>query len=743
MSATAAGSADSRIARLARWAMARRLRIAAAWTALLVITMLASNAAGTHFKNDLELAGTDSQRASTLLRESFPAKAGDVDEVVLHTSGGSVDSPSVRARVAPMLQALSALPHVTGVASPFLPGRSAQIAGDGRTAFAVVSFDGQATELPVGDVERVIATAQRARTPSLAVELGGQGIEQAQRPSLGAATAIGLLAAIVILLITFGSALAMSLPIVTALLGLGTALAAAGLASHVVETPDFATQLAALIGLGVGIDYALFVVTRFRTAYREHEELEAAVASAMDTAGRAVLFAGATVIIALLGLFSLGVSLLYGVAVAASLSVLLTMLAALTALPALLSRFGERIGAAGSRGDAAGSRGSSGRGRAPLWPRWTAAVQRRPRLALGAGLAVMLVLAAPATALRLGFSDAGNDPAGKTTRRAYDLLAAGFGSGFNAPLKVVVAGAGASRPQTASRVSATLRETPDVAGISQPERSADGRTLVLTAYPASAPQALATTRLVDRLRAERLPPLARQEGVRILVGGQQATSVDFTNVLSGKLALFIGVVVGLSALLLLAMFRSVAIPIQAAAMNLLSVAASLGVVVAVFQWGWLGSLLGVRSAPIEPFIPVVMFAIVFGLSMDYEVFLVSRIHEAWSRSRDATGAIHEGFGSTGRVITAAATIMLVVFLSFVTGEQRVVKVFGLSLASAVFLDAFVVRSLLLPAVLELLGERAWALPRALERLLPRLAIAASAARPDGPLPRPEPAPDAA
>jgi RND superfamily putative drug exporter len=369
------------------------------------------------------------------------------------------------------------------------------------------------------------------------------------------------------------------------------------------------------------------------------------------------------------------------------------MLAALTVLPALLARFGPRLAA-------------RGRERAGAWPRWTAFVQRHPWPALIGGLAVMLVLAIPVGSLRLGATDAGNDPAGTTTRQAYDALARSFGPGFNAPLQVVVQGGGAPR------VASALRATPGIVHVDLARRH--GTTTLLTAIPRTAPQDAATTALVDRLRAT----LGPATHARVLIGGETASAIDFTHVLAAKLPLFIAVVVLLSALLLLAVFRSVAIPLQAVAMNLLSFAGALGVAVAVFQWGWLGATPG----PIDAYIPVVMFAIVFGLSMDYEVFLVSRVHESWTRRHDAHAAVFEGFASTGRVITAAATIMLVVFGSFITGDLRALQLFGLALAAAVALDAFVVRSLLLPATLHLLGERAWWLPRRLERRLPRIAL---------------------
>ncbi len=707
------------VARAARWAMGHRRAVVLGWLVLLVAALGLSGAVGTQFANNFSLPGTESQRAIDLLKRDFPSQAGDADQIVVAAREGRIADTAVRARVTPMLAAVAKLPHVTGVVSPYSAQGARAISPDGKVAFATVTFDERANVLPPAATERVIATARRAGSPQLQVALGGQAIEQVQKPSLGAATAIGLLAAMIVLFITFGSLIGMGLPIITALLGLGTGIGLAGLASNVIDMPDFATELAAMIGLGVGIDYALFIVTRFREDLLTSGDVEGSIVSAMDTAGRAVLFAGMTVIIALLGQFALGVEFLYGLAIASSLAVLMTMLAALTVLPALLSRFGERI-ARPRRSRRSGPRAAGAR--PGFWVRWSGLIERHPWQGAIAGLAIMLTLCAPALALRLGNSDAGNNPAGQTTRQAYDLLAKGFGAGFNGPLEVVVRLPHARDAAALASIASTLRATGDVASVSAAKLSPGGLTAVFNVYPRSAPQALATTELVRSLRGHVLVPLAASTSTTLLVGGSNATSIDFTHVLSSKLPLFVAIVVLLSALLLFVVFRSLVIPLQAAVMNLLSIGASLGVVVAIFQWGWLGSIFNVKGAPIEAFIPVMLFAIVFGLSMDYEVFLVSRMHEEWRRTRDATQAVSHGLASTGRVITAAATIMICVFLSFVVGGERILELFGLSLASAVFLDAFIVRSLLLPSVMHLLGRRTWMLPGWLDHRLPHIAI---------------------
>ncbi len=706
------------VARVAAWTTRHRGRVLLTWIVVLVAAVGLFKGAGSDFSNSLTLPGTQSQAAVNALQRGFAKQAGDQDQIVFATAAGSITAPQSRARISRALARVATLPHVVSVVSPYSAHGAHQVAANRTVAFATVTFDAQARSLPVAAINRVIATAQSVRTSSLQVALGGQAIEHAEKPSLGSATAIGLLAAMVILLITFGSFIAMGLPILTTLLGLGVGISLAGIISHIVQIPDFATQLAAMIGLGVGIDYALFIVTRFRENRQHGVTVDDAVIAAMDTAGRAVLFAGATVILALLGQLLLGVGLLDGLALASALAVLATMLAALTILPALLSRFGERVG---RRSPRLSRKRTADTPAAGAWLRWSHAIARHPWRGVIAGLAVMLTLAVPALSLRPGTSDAGNDAANLTTRHAYDLVARGFGAGANGPLSIVVRLRDA-RDAALTTVTDALRSSGDIASVSPARIGPTGATAVFDAYPRSSPQSAATTDLVNHLRDDVLPRVQRSTGTTILVGGASASAIDFGHVLSSKLPLFIAVVLILSAILLGIVFRSLIIPVQAAAMNLLSIGASLGVIVAVFQWGWLGSALGVTPGPIEAFIPEILFAIVFGLSMDYEVFIISRIHEEWLRRRDASAAIHHGMSTTGRLITAAATIMICVFASFALGDNRDVKLFGVSLAAAVFLDAFVVRSLLLPSVLQLLGPRTWWMPSWLRRRTPHLSI---------------------
>ena len=522
------------------------------------------------------------------------------------------------------------------------------------------------------------------------------------------------------LLLTFGSLVAMGLPILTALFALGVGLSLITLGTHVFDTADFAPQLALMIGLGVGIDYALFILSRFRNGLDEGLEKRAAAIAAVDTAGRAVLFAGVTVIIALMGMFLLGLSFLYGVAMAAALAVLMTMIAALTLLPALLAIAGHwvdrlRIPGLGKR--------TPSTAEDTRWYRWSRQIQRRPLLAALLSGGLLIVLCIPTLSLRLGSNDAGTDPAGTTTRNAYDLLAEGFGAGFNGPFSIVASLPSKGDDTALTELSKSLKTEPGVAETTAVILNPAGNTGVFQLYPTTSPQSEKTTELLDHIRGDLIPPLEQRTGAQVHVGGITAIFEDFGNAIAEKLPLFIGVVVLLSALLLMAVFRSILVPLKAVLMNLLSIGAAFGLIVAVFQWGWGASLIGLDgTGPIISFFPIFLFAIIFGLSMDYEVFLMSRMHEEWENSHDATRSVTRGLALTGRVITAAAAIMCTVFLSFMIGEDRIIKLFGLGLASAVLIDAVIIRSVLVPAIMQLFGERAWWLPAWLDRLLPRLHV---------------------
>jgi RND superfamily putative drug exporter len=727
---------------LARWCIAHRRLVVVAWIAVALVTTVVAGAAGRRWATNFTLPGTESQHAFNLLNREFRAQSGDVDTIVFHVSHGTVDSPAVRAAITPLLEHIGTMPHVAGIISPYGARGAVQVSRDRMTAFATVNYDRRANLLPNGTGRPVLDAVNAVHVGGLRVAAGGQVIEQAEGFSVGPATAVGAIAALVILLITFGSLTAAGMPLLTAGLGLVTGVGLIGLLTHVTSMSNISPQLALMIGLGVGIDYALFIVTRFRENYRALGDVERSVVGAMDTSGRAILLAGTTVVIALLGMFVTGVAFMYGLAIASALAVLLTMLASLTLLPALLSRFGARLVRAPRRQRrsprrrrqaapalAGGADAGPAAARDSLWRRWSDVVMARPwPFALGS-LAVLVALLLPVVALRLDTSDAGNDPANTSSRHAFDMLAHGFGAGFNGPLKLVAEVRGSDQARALAAIRVAALTTDDVRAVTQPRLSPSGRIAVIDVYPGSAPQAQATTDLVNTFRHQVLPPLERRTGISILVGGFTAGSIDFSNVLSSKLPLFVGIVVLLSALLLFVIFRSLVIPVQAAAMNLLSIGCAMGATVLVFQWGWLSGALGVQKGPIEPWIPVLIFAVVFGLSMDYEVFLVSRVREHWVHGRDASAAVADGITSTGRVITAAAAIMICVFLSFMLGNQRTIKEFGFSLAFAVFLDALLVRCVLLPATLKLFGTTTWRLPGRLDARLPHFNIEGSGVRP--------------
>jgi RND superfamily putative drug exporter len=707
---------------LARWCFRHKFVVLAIWVVALVALGGLSATAGSGYTDSFSLPGTESTTALNLLKDNFNTESTDTNQVVF--AAGDVTDPATKARIEKTLGAIAKGPHVERVDSPFAQGAGArQIAKDRTVAFANVHMDG---EQPIADVPKsaydtLISTAEAARGGGLQVELGGAGIQQAsQQPGGGPSEFIGFIAAAIVLAIAFGSLWATLLPLFTAVLALGCGLSLTGLLAHVIDIATFAPTLATLIGLGVGIDYSLFVVTRHRNAITAGRDPEAACVRALNTSGRAVLFAGATVIVALLGLFVLGVNFLDGVAVASAIVVLVTMTAAVTLIPALLGMFGMRVLSRRERRrlEAEGPRDPKLDG---FWPRW-ARVVRDHRLPLAAAaLVVMLALAVPALSLRLGSSDAGQDPASSTTRKAYDLLAKGFGPGFNGTFQIVAKtpGGEADLPKV-RKLADALASTDGLAAVSPPVPSPNGKIALIEARPSTAPQDAATSALIDKLRKDVVPTAAG--GLPIYVGGITAIFDDFAGVLTNKLPRFIAVIVLLGCLLLMIAFRSLLIPLTAAVMNLLAAGAAFGVVTAVFQKGFLAGPLGVGTGPIEAFLPVMMLAILFGLSMDYQVFLVSRMHEEWVRTDDNEHSVRIGQAATGRVITAAATIMILVFGSFLLAGQRVIAEFGIGLSSAVFLDAFILRTVLVPAVMHLLGNRNWWLPRGLDRALPRVAV---------------------
>lgn len=717
---------------LARWCLRRRIVVIVLWLAAFAGVAVAAGVTGAAYSNNYEVPGTESGQASARMAKAFPDRSGDGDTLVWHTDSGTVRSGAVQKTMRHTLKEIAGLPGVSEVQGPY--GKhgtdgagTRQISKDGHTAYASVIFDRPTDELDVAQVRKVVDTAQRASGQGLQVELGGAGIALTEAPRAQLAEIIGLGAAAVVLFLAFGSLAATFLPIVTALAAVGTASAGITLLSHAMTVADFAPMLGMLIGLGVGIDYALFIVTRHRKGLRAGLPVEEAATRAVAVSGRAVVFAGATVCIALLGMLILRLSFLNGVALAASLTVVLTVAAAITLLPALLGLIGMRALSRRER------RRLAEHGPRPERPtgiaaRWSGFVERHPKLLGTVAAAVMLVLALPTFGLHLGTSDQGNNPTASTTRKAYDLLAgdghgSGFGPGFNGPLTLVGTLDGAKDRIAFSDLPDRLRDTPGVAQVGRPAFDGNHSTGVITVVPTTSPQSRQTSDLVERLRTEVLPEAGGTSTLRVQVGGITASYDDFASVIVGKLPLFIGVVIALGSVLLLLAFRSIGIPLKAALMNVAAVASSFGIVVAVFQWGWGSELLGLGSAgPVEPFLPVIMVSVLFGLSMDYQVFLVSRMYEEWQLTHDNRRAVRVGLAETSRVINSAAVIMIAVFGAFVLSGDRIIAMFGIGLAGAVALDAFVLRTLLVPALMHLLGGANWWLPSWLDRWLPRISI---------------------
>jgi RND superfamily putative drug exporter len=712
---------------IATWCVQHRRTVVLTWLAVLIAVTALSLSAGSTYSNSFSLPGTQSNEALDLLKAASPKVAGDTEQVVFETSDGAkLTTPAVASRIDTALDRISKIDHVSIVISPMTAAGVAQINKNHTVAFATVTFDRQAQNISTSVADKLVSTAQSADSRDLHAAVGGQIAELTNKVSVGG-VGIGVLLAGVVLFVVFGSLFAMALPLISALASLGIAIGLIELLSHVMKMPQFASELTLLIGLGVGVDYALFIVTRHRQGLIAGQKNDQSIVHSVNTSGRAVLFAGIIVCIALLGMFALGVSFLYGLAVSAALGVLLTMIAALTLLPALLSFIGPRVLSRRQRrsievdGPRVVGAGSTG-----LWARWSDFIKRRPLAPALAALAIIILIALPFFSLQLGSSDQGNDPTGTTTRQAYDMLSHGFGPGFNGPLQLVAELHGANQKTALANVVAAVAKQKGVAQVLPavliPAKHGSEVALV-DVYPTTSPQAKATTDLVGTLRNNVVPDAEKGTSLHVLVGGTTATFVDFAHVLSAKLPLFIGLVVLLSFLLLLMVFRSLVIPLMSAILNIFSIGAAFGILIAVFQWGWLGSLIGVnKTGPIESFLPVMLFAIVFGLSMDYQMFLVTRIHEEWLKTGDNKLAVRNGLAATGKTITAAAFIMILVFGSFVLGGERVIKEFGLGLAGGILVDAAVIRMTVVPAVMTLTGKANWWFPRWLDKVLPNFGL---------------------
>ncbi|PKN83194.1 MAG: hypothetical protein CVU47_00215 [Chloroflexi bacterium HGW-Chloroflexi-9] len=700
-----------------RYAVRRRWPVIATWVVIAALLAVTARSISQGTVSSLTIPGAESQDAVEVLQRSFPQRAGDYMDVVFAAPGG-IDQPDTQARIDGLIQRASEVPGVIGVASPYELGGI--VSADRTVAIARVLFALPADDVPAETAEAISTLAASANSAALTVELGGPVALAQEREGPNESTVLGLIAAVVVLLVLFRALVPSVLPIVSSMAGLATGFAVIFAMTAVIDLSKFAPNIAAMLGLGVGIDYALFIVARYRENVLAGHTTEEAVGIAMATAGKSVAFAGSVVITSLLGLGLMGIPFVAWLGVSASAMVAVTMLTALTLLPALLGVVGVRIVTRRQRPTPASAQATHVQHETSLWFHLGHAIMRRPYVFFVVSAVILLGLSVPVLDMRLGSADAGNNPTSTTTRRAYDLVAGAFGPGMNGPLQVVIEGA---TPEELEQARLAMLGTAGVQSVSQPLVNPAGTTVVLSVVPTTSPQAAATADLVHVMRDEVLPGALGDGGATAYVGGATARAIDIADRIGNRLPLFFSLVIGISFVLLVLVFRSLAIPLKAALMNLLSIGAAYGVVVAVFQWGWGMELVGVTQAgPIESFLPMMLFAVLFGLSMDYEVFLVSRIREEYLASHDNAASVARGLAATASVITAAAAIMIVVFLSFVLNDQRVVKEFGLGLAVAVFVDATIVRLLLVPATLALMGDWNWWLPAWLDRLLPRISI---------------------
>ncbi|RKS69329.1 RND superfamily putative drug exporter [Motilibacter peucedani] len=713
MSTTSVEPRAGALGRLAAYSFRHRWLVLTAWLLAVVAAFGANKAFGGDFSADYTAKGSDSAAAQQLLEQRFSAQAGDTVDVVFRVPSGV---SAQRSAIEAVLAKIDAVPHVAAVDDPFTtPG---SISADGRTLLTKAHLDVVNPEdMPVEDAKAIIAIAEGATRAPVEMAVGGQSIGSAESGSVGS-EGIGLAAAALILLLAFGSVVAAGLPILTAVLGLGVSSSLVGVVAAATAVPDWSTALASMMGIGVGIDYVLLLVTRYREQLAAGREPLRAVVATAETAGRSVMVAGTTVVISMLGLFGMGLSYMRGAALVTILAVLVVMASAVTAVPALLGAVGTKVNSLRLPGT-----GRRPVGHAGIWVRWSRTVQRRPVLGTLAGVGILVLLAAPLLGLRFGFPDSGNSADGTQTRRAYDLAAQGFGKGANGPLLLAAKLPAAGDTAALETLSGSLRTTPGVASVTPVVLSPDRSTAIMTVVPTTGPQDAKTETLVKHLRDSVVPAATASSGTEVHVGGVTASAIDSTSDVVKRLPLLVGGVVGLSMLLLLVAFRSVVVAVKAAVMNLLSILAAYGVVALVLQGGWAGQLIGIDTAtPLPAFIPVLMFAILFGLSMDYEVFLLSRMRERWIVTGDNSRAVAEGLAGTARVITAAAAIMVAVFAAFVPAPDVILKVIGVGLATAIFVDATVVRMLLVPAVMQLLGRANWWMPEVLHRRLPNLHI---------------------
>lgn len=716
---------------LARLSTSRPRAVVLAWIALVVGLLAASAAAGSDFRDTYSLKGADSDDAYVLLEERFPSASGDSDQIVIRADTGTLSD--WQGAIEATLDEVAAIPSVTSVVGPLEPAGAMQLSTDGTVGYATVTYTDDAYNLPLGDIESVGEFAHELdAVDGLTVGHGGYAASRLSVPEVGVGELAGLIIAGVILVIAFGSGRAATVPLISAVAAVSAALGLLGLLTNLDPITTSAPMLAVLLGLGVGIDYALFIVNRHRLGLKAGRPVRESIVAAMTTSGRAVVFAGITVAIALLGMVVPRIGFLTGLAMAAAVTVAMSVVASTTLVPALLALYGDRV--LSKRERAVVAAGVTAADAVPTAGRFARLVERRPAAASLAAVAILVTLAIPVLSIRLGTADQGNDPAGTPSRVAFDLLTEGFGPGVNGAL-VVVADLGSQGALTAdaatdptlappalAALGADLAADPSVAAVIGPLPSANGSAALFQVIPVDRPQAEATEDLVSRIRHDYVPD-AEAAGYTVNVGGATASNIDFTDRIADSIPLFFTLVVGLSMAVLLVAFRSVVLPLVGALLNLLSAAAAFGVVVAVFQWGWGHQLIGVGDGgPIEPFVPLILFALLFGLSMDYQVFLVSRMAELWHSTGDSRYAVRRGLAEVSRVIVAAASIMVVVFGSFVTSESRIMKLLGLGLAVAIALDAFVIRVVLMPAIMRVLGRASWWMPAWLDRIVPHIDI---------------------
>ncbi|HET9200781.1 MAG TPA: MMPL family transporter [Dehalococcoidia bacterium] len=701
---------------LARFCYRRRRYIVGFWILLLVGVFALNTAFAGEFKTEFRLPGSESQEAVDLLEQTGGTeRTGEQGQVVFEAENG-IDDPEVQETMEAFFADIEEQVEGVEVVSPYEEGNQYLVGEGGEIAYAEINFGDRDFEAYTDDADEIKAMRDEIDVEGLRVELGGFIFSE---PPTFSSEFIGIAAAIIILLVAFGSIIAMGLPIITALFGIGCAAAIIGLLTLIIEMPEFTSQVAAMIGIGVGIDYALLVVTRYRSALHDGLSPEQAVVLSLDTSGRAVIFAGLTVVFALLGMFMMNLEFVRGVSIAAILAVLLTAAAAITMLPALLGFAGRNIDKLGlpHRAEREGDAERS------FWYRWSRVIQAHPWPALIVSAGILIVMTIPLFSIRLGFGDTGNLPEDDTARQAYDLVAEGFGPGRNSPLLVVAESeAGAPDEAELQALASELEATEGIAAVTQPVPVGDNVALI-SVYSEFDPQDAETDDMVHRVRGETVPAVEDSTSLNVLTTGGPGFLVDFADYTSDRLPFFIAMVLALSFLLLLFVFHSVVVPLKAVIMNLLSIGAAFGLMVAVFQWGWGLELIGVgREGPIEAWAPMMLFAIVFGLSMDYEVFLLTRIREEYDRTGDNRRAVADGLAATGRVITAAALIMVCVFGSFVLGELRDLKIMGFGLAAAVFIDATIVRMALVPSFMELMGNANWWAPEWLVRYLPHIKV---------------------